>query len=198
MVFGPASSCLPFFSRYACKIWWWVATALAWLWVTAFNNWQIAWSIKTTKMYYSQLFVGTFGWSTHTHTHSHEWNRNEEWWTIGHNQQEAKIPATVRNVYIWQITVGAAVAATGTMQQQFCFRAVLPELGLLFHGIVVAVAGIFEKSLKRVTTCRPSITSPPITNCCTASRLLMLRTQLVRGSYVLGGLTTHMVGWNNG
>lgn len=108
-----------FFSRYACKIWWWVATALAWLWVTAFNNWQIAWSIKTTKMYYSQLFVGTFGWSTHTHTHSHEWNRNEEWWTIGHNQQEAKIPATVRNVYIWQITVGAAVA-TGTMQQQFC------------------------------------------------------------------------------
>lgn len=73
------------------------------------------------------------------------------------------------------------------------FRAVLPELGLLFHGIV-AVAGIFEKSLKRVTPCRPSITSPPITNCCTASRLLMLRTQLVRGSYVLGGLTTHMVG----
>lgn len=57
---------------------WWVATALAWLWVTAFNNWQIAWSIKTTKMYYSQLFVGTFGWSTH----SHSFSRMEPQWRM--------------------------------------------------------------------------------------------------------------------
>lgn len=92
----------------------------------------------------------------------------------------------------------AAILLLLLMPDLTIFRAVLSELGLLFHGIVVAVAGIFEKSLKRVTPYRPSITSPPITNCCTASRLLMLRTDLVRGSYVLGGLTTHMVGRNNG